>query len=154
MKKLINVLLMLLFFLLGLRLSSTIGKFAPFLVGGQNQEDTLVMPANPADPMAQPVQAAPVDANGQAMVNPADPMAQPVQAAPVDANGQAMVNPADPMAQPVQAAPVDANKIVAQNETVVTTTVTTSPAPEPKPEVVTRQPNKKATKGSKKDSRR
>ncbi len=131
MKKLINVLLMLLFFLLGLRLSSTIGKFAPFLVGGQNQEDTLVMPANPADPMAQPVQAA-----------------------PVDANGQAMVNPADPMAQPVQAAPVDANKIVAQNETVVTTTVTTSPAPEPKPEVVTRQPNKKATKGSKKDSRR
>lgn len=64
MKKAINILLMLVFFLLGLRLADSVRNVAPFLVGGQKQEN-INIPA--------PMQG--VDGNVQ---NPQDPSQLPV----------------------------------------------------------------------------
>jgi len=46
MKTLINALLMLVFFLLGLRMSGVVSKFAPFLVGSNQSSEVVIPNAN------------------------------------------------------------------------------------------------------------
>jgi hypothetical protein len=122
MKTLINALLMLVFFLLGLRMSGVVSKFAPFLVGS-NQSSEVVIPnanenhenmpheAQDAANMDQHnPQAAPESIDPALAANPQVPVsqdpAQPTPEAQNNAPQTAPVAPSQPTA--VVAAPVAA----------------------------------------------
>ncbi|QED23498.1 hypothetical protein [Candidatus Deianiraea vastatrix] len=132
MKHLILVLLVTISFLLGLRLSGVVSKFAPYLVGSREENVTIPQPGLPVDPMNPAVDQQP-EANQQpqvadAAVNPQVENQQPE----ANQQPQAVPAPAGQQAQP--------NAPVAQAEAVKPSEV----APSEQPKVAPSQQNQKA----------